>query len=91
MNDISESTRLHISIKWHTFPPIRNHWMDRLYMVFDTPPHNNKEVLLYFLWKLYAEFVMGKHVTYFDMLGFQGVGSGMPQHQPNARNTNSNP
>ena len=49
IDDIPESTRPHISIKWCTFPPIRNHWMDRLYMVFDIPPHNNREVPLYFL------------------------------------------
>ena len=59
-------------------------------MVFDIPPHNNREVLMYFLRKLYAEFVMGKHVNYFDMLGFQGVGRGMPQHRPNARNRDAN-
>ena len=34
---------------------------------------------------------MGKHVNYFDMLGFQGVGRGMPQHRLNVRHRNSNP
>ena len=34
---------------------------------------------------------MGKHVNYFDMLGFQGVGRGMPQHRSNARNRDANP
>ena len=65
--------------------------MDRLYMVFDIPPHNNKEVPLYFLQKLYAKFVIGKHVNYFDMLGFQGVGRGVPQHRPNSRHKDANP
>ena len=65
--------------------------MDRWYMVFDIPPHNNREVPMYFLRKLYAEFVMGKHVNYFDMLGFQGVGRGMPQHRPHARHRDANP
>ena len=68
-----------------------NDWMDRWYMVFDIPPHNNMEVPLYFLQKLYAEFVMGKHLNYFDMLGFQGVGRGMPQHRPHARHRHANP
>ena len=54
-------------------------------MIFDIPVHNNREVLLYFLQKLYAEFLMGKHVNYFNMLGFQGVGRGMPQNRPNVR------
>ena len=46
---------------------------------------------MYFLHKFYAEFVMGKHVNYFDMLGFQGVGMGMPQRQPHARHRDANP
>ena len=84
-DDIPEINMPHISIEWCTFPPIRDNWMDRWYMVFDITPHNNREVLMYFLQKLYAEFVMGKHVNYFDMLGFQGFGRGMPQHRPHAR------
>ena len=59
-------------------------------MVFDIPPPNNREVPLYFLWKLYVEFVTGKHVNYFYMLGFQVVGRGMPQNQPNARHRDAN-
>ena len=54
-------------------------------MVFDMPPHNNKEIPLYFLRKMYAEFMLGKHVNYFDILAFQGIGGGMPQNRPNAR------
>ena len=61
-----------------------------MYMDFDIPPHNNREVSLYFLQKIYAEFVMGKHVNYFDMLGFQGAVQGMPQTRPNARNRDAN-
>ena len=80
MDNMPEINRPDISIQWCTFPPIRDNWMDRWYTVFDIPPHNNREVLMYFLQKLYAEFVMGKHVNYFDMLGFHGVGRGMPQH-----------
>ena len=54
-------------------------------MVFDSPPHNNREMPLYFLQKLYAEFVLHKHVNYFSYLDFQGIGGGMPQNRPNAR------
>ena len=71
-NNIPKTTRPYISIEWWIFQPIRDHWMDRSYMVFDIPPHNNKEEPFYFLHKLYAEFVMGKHVNYFDMLVVQG-------------------
>ena len=44
-----------------------------------------QEIPLYFLWKMYVEFVLGKHVNYFDILSFQGIGGGMPQNRPNAR------
>ena len=89
--DIPESIKPHISIEWCICQPIRDHWMDIWYMVFDILPHNNREVSLYFLHKLYVEFVMGKHVNYFDMLGFQGVGRGIPQHRPHARHRYANP
>ena len=58
--------------------------MDIWYMVFYMPPHN-REIPLYFLRKMYAEFTLGKHVNYFDILQFQGISGGMPQNQPNAR------
>ena len=48
-DDIPNINRPHISIEWCTFPPIRDNWMDRWYMIFDIPPHNNREVPLYFL------------------------------------------
>ena len=43
------------------------------------------DIPFYFLRKLYAEFILGKHVNYFDILGFQGVGHGMPQDREGAR------
>ena len=54
-------------------------------MVFDEDPHGNRDIPLYFLRKLYAEFILGKHVNYFDILEFQGVGRGMPQNKEHAR------
>ena len=59
--------------------------MDHSYMVFDEDPHGNKDMPFYFLRKLYAEFILGKHVNYFDILGFQGVSHGMPQDREGAR------
>ena len=59
--------------------------MDRWYMVFDEDPHGNRDIPLYFLGKLYAEFILGKHVNYFDILEFQGVGHGLPQDRQGAR------
>ena len=59
--------------------------MDCWYMVFDEDPHGNRDIPFYFLRKLYAEFILGKHVNYFDILGFQGVGHGMPQDREGAR------
>ena len=49
MDDILDINRPHIFVEWCTFPPLRDNWMDRWYMVFDIPPHNNREVPLYFL------------------------------------------
>ena len=54
-------------------------------MVFDEDLHGNHHIPLYFLRKLYVEFTMGKDVNYFDILEFQGVGGGMPQHREHAQ------
>ena len=59
--------------------------MDSWYMVFDEDPHGNKDIPFYFLRKLYAEFILGKHVNYFNILGFQGVGHRMPQDKEGYR------
>jgi hypothetical protein len=59
--------------------------MDRWYMVFDEDPHGNRDIPFYFLRKMYAEFILQKHVNYFDILDFQGVGHGMPQDRQGAR------
>jgi hypothetical protein len=66
--EIPNASKPHISIEWCTFQPFVDNWMDRWYMVFDMPPHNNREIPLYFLRKMYAEFVLHKHVNYFDIL-----------------------
>ena len=58
-------------------------------MVFDEYPHGNRDIPFYFLRKLYAEFILGKHVKYFDILEFQGVGHGMIQDGEGKR-TNPN-
>ena len=54
-------------------------------MVFNEDPHGNRDIPFYFLRKFYAEFILGKHVNYFDLLGNQGVGQGMPQDREGAR------
>ena len=59
--------------------------MDRWFMVFDKAPKNNMEVPLYFLRKLWEEFVLGLHVNYFDITEFQRVGLGSVQDQECAR------
>ena len=59
--------------------------MDRWYMVFDEDPHGNIDMPLYFLRKLYVEFILGKHVNYFDFREFQGVGWGMPHNRQHVR------
>lgn len=75
----------HISIDWCMEPNVKANWMNCWYMVFDEDPHGNRDIPLYFLRKLYAEFILGRHVNYFDILGFQGVGQGMPQDRQGAK------
>ena len=53
-------------------------------MVFDAPPCNNHEVSMYFLKKLYCEFVLGEIPNYFDMLNPQGRGGGSSFEKPRA-------
>jgi hypothetical protein len=69
-------TKKHISIDWCIHTEIIQTWMDKWYMVFDKPPCNNSEMPLYFLRKLWTEFIMGKHVNYFFTGDFHGVGRG---------------
>ena len=51
-------------------------------MFFYVPPHNNREIPLYFLHKLYVEFMMDKHMNNFDYLPFQVVVWGFPKTIP---------
>jgi hypothetical protein len=77
----------HISIIWCIHPQISQNWMDRWYMVFDKPPCNNREVPLYFMRKLWAKFIMGKNVNYFDIGKFHGVGLGSVNDQDHVGGT----
>ncbi|XP_059073863.1 uncharacterized protein LOC131874482 [Cryptomeria japonica] len=76
--------KIKLSIKWCTNDGIVKKIWDRWWMVFDKPPNNNLDVPFYFIKKVCAEFVLGKHVNYFDIQPFQGVGLGMPQNRPGA-------
>ena len=79
------TNRAHISIDWCVEPCIKENWMDYWYMVFDEDLHGSCHIPLYFLRKLYTEFILGKHVNYFDILEFHGVGGVMPQHREHAQ------
>ncbi|XP_057849082.2 uncharacterized protein LOC131060013 isoform X1 [Cryptomeria japonica] len=76
--------KIKLSIKWCTNDGIVKNFWDRWWMVFDKPPNNNLDIPFYFIKKLYPEFVLQKHVNYFDIQPFQGVGLGMPQNRPGA-------
>ena len=54
-------------------------------MVFDKHPYNNREMPLYFMRKLWAKFILGKHVNYFDIGDFQGVGRGSTQDRDHSK------
>ena len=60
----------HISIDWCIHSHISQKWIDRWYMVFDKPPCDNMDVPLYFLRKLWVDFILGKHFNYFDISEF---------------------
>ena len=51
-------------------------------MVFDAPPCNNHEVPMYYVKKLYCEFVLGEIPNYFDILESQGRGGGSSFEMP---------
>jgi hypothetical protein len=54
-------------------------------MGFDAPPCNNHEVPVYFLRKLYCEFILGEIPNYFDFLESQGRGGRSSFERPGAR------
>ena len=68
-----------------TFQPFIGHQMDRQLMMFEKNPCNNKEVPLYFLRKLWAEFVLSQPINYFDIHEFEGVGRGSTPEQENSK------
>ena len=53
-------------------------------MVFNAPPYNNHGVPMYFLNKLYYEFVLGEIPNYFDILESQGRGGWSSFERPGA-------
>ena len=53
-------------------------------MVFYYPPCNNNEVPLYFLKKLYCEFMLNEVPNYFEFSNFYGRGGGSAQSRPGA-------
>ena len=83
-NTVREGTK-RFPIHWCIHDAIRNNFWDRWWMVFDAPPCNNHEVPMYFLKKLYCEFVLGEIPNYFDMLDSQGRGGGSSFERPGAR------
>ena len=58
--DTIRETTKQFPIHWCIHDAIRNNLCDRWWMVFDAPPCNNHEVSMYFLKKLYCEFVLGR-------------------------------
>ena len=59
--------------------------MDRWYMVFDEDMHGNKDMPLYFLRKLHNEFILVKHINYFDNFGILGHMTRMPKDREHAK------
>ena len=84
-NQLPNPMKICVCMDWCTLDPWKENWMSHLFMVFDKPSCNNREVPLYFLHKLWVEFIMGLHVNYFDISEFEGIGLGSTQDQSNAR------
>ena len=84
-NTMPPITKRKICMDWCIYQPWRDNWMDRWFMVFDKAPNKNMEVPLYFFRRLWAEFVLGLHVNYFDISELQGAGLGFAQDQEHAR------
>ena len=55
--------KLKVSIKWCTNKAIRTNFWDRCWIVFEKSPHKILEVPIYFLRKLYVEFVKNHPLT----------------------------
>ena len=69
-NTVPPVAKRRICMDWCIYQPWRDNWMDRWFMVFDKAPNNNMVVPLYFLRKLWVEFVLRLHVNYFDIIEF---------------------
>lgn len=74
-----------VCMDWCYFQPWRDKWMQKLFKIFDVHPCNNREVPQYFLRKLWAEFLMGEHVNYFDIAKSLSHGLGSSQVHPATR------
>ena len=70
IGSVPPTGRAHIFIDRCMELNIKSYWMDRWYMVFDEDPHGNRDIPFYFLRKLYAKFILRKHINYFDILVF---------------------
>ena len=70
------------SIKLCTNEVIKTHFLDCLWMTFDIPPHNNLQVPIYFLTKLYVDFFKGVKVNHWSRKSNMGLGGGAPQDRP---------
>lgn len=73
------------SIHWCNHDEIRNNFWDRWWMVFDQTTCNNYEVSLYFLIKLYYEFILHQIPNYFDMRDFDDRGGGSAKNRLGTR------
>ena len=59
-----------VCMDWCNYQPWRENRRKRCFMVSEKTPCNNVEVQPYFLRKLWADFVLGIHVNYFDITEF---------------------
>ena len=54
-------------------------------MFLNKLPHNDLEVPIYFLRKLYVEFIKGLKANYWSMKMNTSIGAGAPQDKPGVK------
>ena len=71
-----------ISFEWCTYQTFIDNWMDKWYIVFNVPQHNNQEIQLYFLRKMYADFFGGRTLIILIYWSTGGLGWGFLNNLP---------
>jgi hypothetical protein len=56
-----------ICMDWCIHQKIKDNWKDMWFIDFEKHHCNNKEIPLYFLQKLWVDYILGHHLNYFNI------------------------